>query len=516
MVPSPIAHQDLMQDWHGTMPLEDTVALQDSEVPLPSDLITDPANYLGHNPLPAEPAGYIMGQNQVPVEIAGSTENAPSTDTQMPNLQVNFPWEDAASLLPGNAAPSPSDPVQGPGEFVDQIALPAQAAGYVNGQVPLTGEPAGYVLPQDQMPVEAGDQAPSPNTQFLNAIPAGVAGVSNPGPPPSPLPSPMDIGGLKKDLTAEAAQSTGDVPAESASRSIGFLTVPKKKVASVLGLSNDKPATTSGSSLPVNNSVPTMPVNNNNNNTIMSANNTDAIIPVTDGTSDPMDIEPAVPARSTMPSDPTDSTEPLDANGLNHEQRKYLRHTAAGFIVTNFALFVRSPYVPPPRRAFVRVPAMKYDDDFHEDQEIALAGFNKSRPYDRICPACFTWFRIGENVFNNPENFKEFFERQHRGPDSAIDTEIQRVGCCGPVCKKVIINCRRENKKRTLKRICREATLRRGSKWRRLNVWRKVPTPPPGVQVRPADDIDKSRGIMIIFVGTPQRQQTQETEETEG
>lgn len=75
----------------------------------------------------------------------------------------------------------------------------------------------------------------------------------------------------------------------------------------------------------------------------------------------------------------------------------------------------------------------KYVVNPNDDPLIAVTAFNKSRDEERVCKACFTWFRRGEHVFRNPGRFDDFQGRPlvypHQAPDDvAKHIDIQSVG----------------------------------------------------------------------------------------
>ncbi|KAH7333456.1 hypothetical protein BKA65DRAFT_507853 [Rhexocercosporidium sp. MPI-PUGE-AT-0058] len=200
----------------------------------------------------------------------------------------------------------------------------------------------------------------------------------------------------------------------------------------------------------------------------------------------------------------TDTPNPLSIedrrladNGLNDENRLWLRYSPAGFHITDFVAFMRSPYKAPAKRH----PAIKrHADDFNEDPKQALLAYNNSRESDRVCPVCYTWFRVGENPFENPDNFEQFIHRPYRQVDEGIDYMKQRTGRCGPVCDEVYLHCSKTRIDRRLRQICTEATLRRSSSWRRIKFWRKVPTPPEGIAVMVANNHEQEAGTRIVFI----------------
>lgn len=185
-------------------------------------------------------------------------------------------------------------------------------------------------------------------------------------------------------------------------------------------------------------------------------------------------------------------------DGLNHTNRLFLRRSPAGFHITNVPRFMQSPLCPPPGQLLSQ---RKYVDDHNTDPLRAVTGFNLSRVNDRICKACFTWFRVGEHVFQNPDNFNAF----HQRPPTPLQTpkemlpyiQIQMDGYCGPVCHKVMKRARSDKR---IRQICEEANTGHGCGWRRILFRRKIPVPPEGFAVLPANEVDQQAGIKIVFL----------------
>ncbi|KAK0111276.1 hypothetical protein ONS95_001648 [Cadophora gregata] len=99
---------------------------------------------------------------------------------------------------------------------------------------------------------------------------------------------------------------------------------------------------------------------------------------------------------------------PNNGDGLDGATRLFLRRSPAGFHITDVSRFMQSTVKPPPSQNFTLRRCAEDDNDIPRN---AVYGFNISRDNERICKACFTWFRVGEHVFRNPDHFTAFRQR---------------------------------------------------------------------------------------------------------
>ncbi|CZT51019.1 uncharacterized protein RSE6_12101 [Rhynchosporium secalis] len=384
------------------------------------------------------------------------------------------------------------------------------------------------------------DQPPSRDTlekEWKSSIAQGLVAALDPdGNMPSPAQTPEDVSDLLgKKSAGQSGAATCTVPGlpspiiRTDGRPDYFADVAGPSTRNVSSSNTDLPvpgmtltstdnrdsAIISGSECG-NGGAPVK--DNNNNNADTAANDPDAIAPVNnnDGASDAIEIEHVKATDPTDPAGPAGPAGPIDCNGLDNHTRKWLRYGPAGFTIIDFAAFMKSGYAAKADRHhnyLVKhgvLPEVRYDvDDRADDQpEVALAGYNMSRSYDKVCPICYTWFHVGENVFATPDDFRKFRERSSENWASEKILDIQREGRCGLVCERVVNYAREVNRYantrdywRRVERVCKETTRRRRSGWRKcIPPWiSKIPTVPEGVEVHPAPKIDRQRRIKIVF-----------------
>ncbi|KAK0112251.1 hypothetical protein ONS96_001500 [Cadophora gregata f. sp. sojae] len=191
---------------------------------------------------------------------------------------------------------------------------------------------------------------------------------------------------------------------------------------------------------------------------------------------------------------------PNNGDGLDGATRLFLRRSPAGFHITDVSRFMQSTVKPPPSQNFTLRRCAEDDNDIPRN---AVYGFNISRDNERICKACFTWFRVGEHVFRNPDHFTAFRQRPpvpYPFPEEMQPyIHMQMRGFCGPVCQRV---AKRRRSDRSIRRICKEANKHRSYGWRRTFDRREVPVPPPGIAVLPANEVDRQAGMKIVFVAS--------------
>jgi hypothetical protein len=58
---------------------------------------------------------------------------------------------------------------------------------------------------------------------------------------------------------------------------------------------------------------------------------------------------------------------------------------------------------------------------------------------------------------------------------------------------------KRPRSDKRIRQICDEATQRRGCGWRKILFLRKIPVPPEGIAVLPANAVDQQAGTKIVF-----------------
>ncbi|KAH9216181.1 hypothetical protein DL95DRAFT_460468 [Leptodontidium sp. 2 PMI_412] len=258
--------------------------------------------------------------------------------------------------------------------------------------------------------MEARGRSPSPKTkaeEWKDTIATGIVAPPQPDhPPSSPLVSPHDEGNLRKRL---GGQVPGDSATLNTQGSMHNTMTGSASNPNPTGIENHPPTTNrvKNNTRPPIETRPSQRAMDASGNTLATNNRlSSSTLPAGSPGVAGSYFPDYLPDNGGAPSHREDVP---NCDGLDDDMRLWVRRSPAGFHITDVARFMNSPYTAPNVRN--RTYTRGVLDDYNPDPRRAIDAYNKSREDDRICPACHTWFRVGEKVFESPDNFQEFCQR---------------------------------------------------------------------------------------------------------